>query len=59
MSLYSDDPEFKKAFDAHAKDIFEYVKKSCEDYLRDLISEWVDEELKKMGYLVEDKKEEQ
>jgi hypothetical protein len=41
MNLYSEDPEFKKAFDIHAKDIFEYIKKKLEEYLSKTITEWV------------------
>jgi len=50
MSLYSDDPEFKKAFDSYAKEIFKLITKRFEDYLAPLISEWITKELKKMGY---------
>ena len=56
MSLYSDDPEFKKAFDAYAKDVFEYVKKKLEEHMAEYIATWVSEELKKMGYPKKEKK---
>ena len=50
MSLYSEDPEFKKAMIAIAKDMAEYVKKRYEEFMGEQISKWVAEELKKMGY---------
>jgi len=50
MSLYSEDPEFKKAFDAYAKEVFEFIKKQCEDYMGKYISTLVEEEFKKMGH---------
>lgn len=55
MSLYSEDPEFKKAFDAYGKDVFEYVKKKLEEYMAEYTATWVAEELKKMGYLEKEK----
>jgi len=55
LSLYSDDPEFKKAFDTYAKEVFEYIKKQLEDHMGKYISALIEEELKKMGYLKKEK----
>ena len=55
MSLYSVNPEIKKEIDAQMRGIVEDTKKEVEEYRAKLVYEWVDKELKKMGYL---KKEE-
>ena len=63
MSLYSDDPEAKKAMDSFVDCWIAYVKKNMPAHLKKAIrefnkelerrvAEWLDKELKKKGFLV-------
>jgi len=55
MSLYSDDSKLRKATKEAAevckKEVHEVIKKHLENYLEKITTKWIEEELKKMGYL--------
>jgi len=55
LNLYNDDPELRKvakeAAEVCKKEIYEVIKKHLENYLEKMITKWVREESKKMGYL--------
>ena len=52
---FKDEPELKKAAEACKKEVYEVIKKHFMGYIAEDMAEWVAEEVKKMGYSIEEK----